>query len=134
MITIKTFLDSIEANIVKGRLESEGIPALLIDENTVNTYWIYAQAIGGIRLQVQEIHVAKALAVLNENQAKMYALKNNENDNKGETCCPICSSSDIRLNKYSKSLFGFSWLLIGFPLLIPNKKYHCFNCGNDWKI
>ena len=132
MITIKTFIDPIEANIIKGRLESEGIPTLLLDENTVNTYWLYAQAIGGIRLQVKEEDVVHALSILEEDKAKMYLINKEEVD-KSSPYCPNCLSNNIRINKYSKSAFGFSWLLMGFPLLLPDKKFYCFNCGNQWK-
>lgn len=134
MITIKTFMDPIEANIIKGRLESQGIPTMLLDENTVSTYWLYAQAIGGIRMQVKEEDVEQALAILKEDQARMYLLEDdNETQEEGVVHCPNCHSSNLGVNKYSKSFFGFSWLLVGFPLLLPDKKYHCFNCGNDWK-
>jgi hypothetical protein len=132
MITIKTFINAIEANIIKGRLESEGIPTLLLDENTVNTYWLYANAIGGMRLQVKEEHVQQALNILKEDSAKMYLINDDEED-KTSCSCPNCFSSNVGLNKYSKKAFGFSWLLIGFPLLIPDKKFYCFNCGNEWK-
>lgn len=135
MITIKTFMNPIEANIIKGRLESQGIPTMLLDENTVNTYWLYAQAIGGIRMQVKEEDVEHALAILKEDQAKMYLLEDeNDGDNKQIVKCPNCHSSNLGVEKYSKSIFGFSWLLVGFPLLVPDKKYHCFNCGKDWKV
>ena len=131
MITIKTFINPVEANIIKGRLESEGIPTLLLDENTVNTYWLYAQAIGGIRLQVKEEDVEHALSILKEDNAKMYLMDDDEDEN---IClCPNCYSSNIGVNKYSKSAFGFSWLLVGFPLLVPDKRLQCFNCGNEWK-
>jgi hypothetical protein len=130
MITIKTFINPVEANIIKGRLESEGIPTLLLDENTVNTYWLYAQAIGGIRLQVKEEDVTHALSILKEDQAKMFLMNDDE---EADCLCPMCYSSNIGINKYSKSVFGFSWLLVGFPLLVPDKKLHCFNCGNEWK-
>jgi hypothetical protein len=133
MITIRTFINPIEANIIKGRLESAGIPVLLLDENTVNTYWLYANAIGGMRLQVKEEDVENALSILKEDQATMFLL-NDQVENDEDDYCPTCFSSNIGQEKFSKEAFAFSWLLIGFPLLIPDRKYHCFNCGNEWKL
>jgi hypothetical protein len=132
MITIRTFINPIEANIIKGRLESAGIPVLLLDENTVNTYWLYANAIGGMRLQVKEEDVESALNILKEDRATMFLI-NDKVDSDQTEYCPTCYSSNIGLEKFSREAFGFSWLLMGFPLLIPDKKYHCFNCGNEWK-
>lgn len=64
MVTIKTYDFITDAHIDRGRLEAEGIDAFLADENLVQTDWLYAITVGGIKLQVDEVQVARALEIL----------------------------------------------------------------------
>lgn len=64
MITIATFDFLTDARIAMGRLQAEGIPCVLADENLVQTDWLYSIAVGGIKLQVAPEDVARALEVL----------------------------------------------------------------------
>lgn len=52
MMTITTFSLPIEAQIAWAKLDSEGIPAFVADEHTINAHWLYSNALGGVRLQV----------------------------------------------------------------------------------
>lgn len=62
LITIYTFANSFEAEIVKGKLNSEGIAAFLIDENT--NYTIGPTIIEGVRLQVRQEDYQKAKDII----------------------------------------------------------------------
>jgi hypothetical protein len=64
MITVATFDTMPDAYIAKGRLEVDGIACRLLDEHLVQTDWLYAIAVGGIKLQVAEEDVERALAYL----------------------------------------------------------------------
>ena len=64
LVTIATFGEPTEANIVRSRLEADGIRAWLADEATVGVAWHLATAVGGIKLQVAEADVGRAVAVL----------------------------------------------------------------------
>jgi DNA-directed RNA polymerase subunit RPC12/RpoP len=48
--------------------------------------------------------------------------------------CPQCSSMDVRREKVSGLAFLISVLLLGFPLPFLKRKYHCFECGMDFKL
>ena len=50
--TIATFPYSSEAQIVKGKLQSEGIQVYLADEYTIDSDPLISQAIGGVKIQV----------------------------------------------------------------------------------
>ncbi len=65
-LTIKTFTFPYEAEIVKGRLQSEGIECYLKDEMTVQIISLYSNAIGGIKLQVKQSDIPKAIEILKE--------------------------------------------------------------------
>jgi hypothetical protein len=60
LVTVSTFNDPIAAAMAKNFLESEGIPAVLMDETAVATDWLLSNAIGGIKLQVALLHLERA--------------------------------------------------------------------------
>lgn len=64
MITIATFDTMPDAHIALGRLHAEGIAARLADEHLVQTDWLYAIAVGGIKLQVAESDADRARTIL----------------------------------------------------------------------
>lgn len=64
MITIATYDTMPDAHIALGRLRAEGIEAHLADEHLVQTDWLYAIAVGGIKLQVAASDVDRARTVL----------------------------------------------------------------------
>lgn len=66
LVTIKSFLTSAEANMMQSLLDSEGFYSFLKDENSVVTAPYLANAIGGVKLQVREEDVEKAIQILKE--------------------------------------------------------------------
>jgi len=73
LVTIATFQDPVAATLAKNFLDSEDIPAILLDESTVATDWALAGAIGGIKLQVPVIHVERAELMLAQIQEERLA-------------------------------------------------------------
>jgi hypothetical protein len=63
-ITILTFTYPQEAYIVKAKLESEGIKSFIKDELTAQVNNLYSNAIGGVKVQVQEIDLDRAFKIL----------------------------------------------------------------------
>jgi len=57
-------------------------------------------------------------------------MKNKEEDIK----CVICGSDNIAKSKKPSSIVGILLLLVGIPLPIYKRQYHCFDCGNEFKI
>jgi len=64
LTTIATFDNMPSAYIAKGRLETEGIPCWLKDENLGQTNWLYNIAVGWIKLQVEPQNVQRAREIL----------------------------------------------------------------------
>lgn len=54
MLTVATFSKPEEAHMLRLRLEAGGVPAYIQDENMVQTDWLYSNAIGGVRVQIDE--------------------------------------------------------------------------------
>ena len=63
-VTVATFDKSTDAHIALGRLAAEGVHALLFDDNMVQMDWLYAIALGGIKLRVQRADAARARGIL----------------------------------------------------------------------
>lgn len=114
-VTSSTYPADIQ--ILKGKLESEGIPVFLRDENTVNTDPLISDAIGGVKLQVYETDKEKAVAIYKQ-------LKSYVTDEEGNlVACKICGRKQLEVIYLRKNLF---YKL--FPFLEP-KKYRCDNCN-----
>lgn len=105
-----------DVQIIKGKLESEGIPVFLKDENTLNSDPLISNAIGGVKLQVYTKDKERALVIYNEIRA--YAL-----DDKGEPItCPNCKAQKSEAYYERKSIF---YKLFPF---FEKRKYKCLNC------
>ncbi|MBP7865361.1 MAG: DUF2007 domain-containing protein [Acidobacteria bacterium] len=63
-VVIRSFQDPMEANLAKGRLEAEGIPCFLADENIVGIQPFYGILVGGIKLTVRAADAGRATALL----------------------------------------------------------------------
>ena len=115
--TMATFEYPADAQIIKGKLESEGIPVFLKDENTLNSDPIISDAIGGVKLQVYTKDKERALEIYN--QIRAYAL-----DDYGEPIvCPNCKAQKSEAYYERKGIF---YKLFPF---FEKRKYKCLNCG-----
>lgn len=68
-ITLGRYSLPFEAHLDRSRLESEGIDTFVADEHTVNMQWMLSNAIGGVRLQVQEDDLYRARQILAEDRS-----------------------------------------------------------------
>jgi hypothetical protein len=66
LVTVATFWNPMEANLVRNRLEAAGLQAFLESAESVNMAWYLTNAFGGIKLQVGEEDAETALAILAE--------------------------------------------------------------------
>ena len=63
-VTVATYDNVTTAHIALGRLEAEGIRAELFDDHMVQMDWLYAIALGGIKLKVSREDAVRAKRVL----------------------------------------------------------------------
>ncbi len=106
-----------DVQIIKGKLESEGIPVFLRDENTLNSDPIISNAIGGVKLQVYSRDKERALEIYNEVRA--YAA----DENGYPIVCPNCKKAKSEVYYNRKGIF---YKLFPF---FEIRKYKCLNCG-----
>ncbi|MBA6152120.1 DUF2007 domain-containing protein [Gelidibacter maritimus] len=130
--TVAVFQYSTEAQIIKGRLESDGIRVFLSDNLTIDTDPLVSKAIGGIKLKVLSYQAAEAQNILNAIQK--YSL-----DDAGNSIrCPNCKSSYIELFSTIKDLKSLFWFLFGvlFSSLpfYTKHKYRCEMCDTEFDL
>ena len=132
LVTIASFRDLPDAWLAKGSLESVGIPCFLANENIVRLDWLYANAVGGVRLQVhkKDVKVATELlgsgipAVIFGEEGELYL----------QPTCPECDSLRISYGNRNRWVSFLSWLMLSFPLPFPTRlRWRCQNCGHEWK-
>lgn len=89
MKTVKliTCNDAMNAHILQGALENEGIDSVLHNENFSSLYKGLVNNISGVDIFVAEEDYEKAVQVLRDNQSWPDDL----------SLCPHCGSSDIKL-------------------------------------
>lgn len=130
--TIAQFQYSAEAQIVKGRLEAEGIPVFLTDALTIDVDPLVSQAIGGVKLKVLAKDAMKAQYIL-DSIAK-YAL----DDNGDPIRCPKCGSTEIALFSTITDFKSFLAFVVGFlsgTLPFYRKdKYRCSSCDMEFDL
>ena len=114
---LASFEYAADVQIIKGKLESEGIPVFLRDENTLNSDPLISNAIGGVKLQVYYKDREQATAIYNEVRA--YALDANNNP----VTCPNCKATKSEVYYTRKGIFNKL-----FPFF-EKRKYKCLNCG-----
>ncbi|MBD2783616.1 DUF2007 domain-containing protein [Xenorhabdus sp. DI] len=74
MQLLANFLSPIDAHIVLGRMLSEDIYAVVIDENIVWNNYMYSQAFGGVKLLVHHADIERAKTILAEIEDNKFSL------------------------------------------------------------
>lgn len=134
LITFKTFDNSIDAHILKVKLESEGIVCYLFDEHIVSVNPLYSNLVGGIKLKINEEDLVHAKNILRELEETPYT---NEEDL--AVTCPNCQSTKLKSGYKSMRSVGavisaiVSFLLMIFPLYRKDV-YKCLDCEHEFDM
>lgn len=130
--TIARFQYSSEAQIIKGRLEAEGIQVFLTDNLTIDTDPLVSNAIGGVKLKVLSQDAMQAQYILEKIDKYSF-----DDDGKAINC-PKCKGEHIQLFstiKDVKSFFSFVLgVLLGTLPLYARHKYRCDDCSFEFDI
>jgi DNA-directed RNA polymerase subunit RPC12/RpoP len=130
--TIARFQYSTEAQIIKGRLEAEGIQVFLSDNLTIDTDPLVSNAIGGVKLKVLSADALRAQHVLES--INKYSI-----DDEGSTIiCPNCKGHRIGLFSTIKDAKSLFWFIFGvlFSALpfYTRHKYKCEDCKTEFDL
>lgn len=135
IIVYQTFTDPINAHIIKGVLDANGIECFISDENIIAVNLLYAQAVGGVKLNVFEKEIPRINSLLNSGitNAETEVEENSENC----IICPRCHSNNVAYGGSVKKKFGLWNMILPFLLMVypftMRKAYHCFNCDHEFR-
>lgn len=123
-VTVRTFDNYFNANLMLTKLQDAGIDCYLYDEFTVTIDPLLTNAIGGIKLVVKNADKKTALELL----------KQFDEDYLKSAMCPRCGENNFRyiakpglpegINKIFKQLFSLDSLTNEYV-------YQCGNCGYE---
>ncbi|CAH8188876.1 DUF2007 domain-containing protein [Vibrio aestuarianus] len=129
MVIVSKYSFTHEAYIAKAKLHSFGIDCHLTDEHTINSQWLYSDAIGGVKLWVFEQDFDKANTILTHDYSNDVDAVFSDNSGNDNVSCNDCNSNEIVIFTKGKSLAFAIFILIGFPLFPFKHGYKCKNCN-----
>lgn len=115
--TLGAFAYPADVQIIKGKLESEGLSVFLKDEKTLLSDPLISDAIGGVKLQVYSKDKERALIIYNE--VRNYAI----GDDGKPINCPNCKAQKSEVYYSRKGIF---YKLFPF---FEKRKYRCTECN-----
>jgi DNA-directed RNA polymerase subunit RPC12/RpoP len=129
--TVARFNYSSEAHIIKGKLNSEGVEAFLVDDMTIDVDPLVSHAIGGVKLKVPTIQLERAKEVLES--IHKYSI----DDSGNRITCPNCKSNKVNLVTTVRDKKGFIFFIIAFlytmfPFFVKSV-YKCEDCKEEFK-
>lgn len=140
LVTISKFVSLGEAKLAQGKLMCAGISAFVCDENMHAMNWHMGMALGGIRLQVPDSQVVRALEVLDDfdpEEAEGLQYEGDDDEAMEQVaCCPECESLEIREVPCEPPHQITLWSS-GLPLpetpTPTTRRWRCLMCGYEWR-
>lgn len=121
-VVLKRFDHYFPAHILSTKLRDAGVESYLFDENSVTIGPFLSNALGGIKLVVNERDEVRARNLISEF----------EEDYRKSAVCPKCGHNEIDLvpKRETSNLITalFTWLFSNFAVSTENI-YECRNCG-----
>ncbi len=125
MVTVASYSFPYEAHIARAQLESEGIPAFVADEHTINMQWLYSDALGGVKVQVPEALAGRARILLSQDNSDcVVALQGEE-----KLRCPACGSEQVEFWVKGRRPAFLVFIALQFPFWPFSKEIKCKDCG-----
>lgn len=134
IVTLKVFDNSIEAHLLKTRLESEGINCYLLDDNMVSLNPLYNISVGGIKVRINKNDFEEATAIVREIEGTPITDEHNN-----VIKCPNCNSTQLYSGfKSVKDLKSFLSTIVSFLFMVLplhyKTVYRCKECETEFKV
>lgn len=127
LITIERCTDPIEAHIIAGRLEAEGIRAFVAHEHHIWANWFMSNALQGVKIQISSDDAAEASQVLVRLRAGEFA----DIDDPAAAACSHCGAKDaLRPGRSRRVALLVLWFL-ALPLPFAKWGRRCGVCGRS---
>lgn len=133
LTTAATTTDFIQAHIIRGRLEAEGLHPSVAFEHHIRMNWFISNALGGVRVQVPPSEQKQALYIVQQINANSYqALLEEQQETQDDLCCPACGSKDVRRSRFTESLALVVLWFMMLPIPFQTGAYNCQSCKHHW--
>lgn len=137
VICYNRYYDLTKAYLAKSILDEHEIFSFIENEHITTANPFLTNAVGGIRLMINEQDKEKVAEILKldieEEENTTDVIEEKQIATEKETLCPKCNSTNNRKEDVSAPAFVISILTLGFPIPFLKRKYHCFDCGHEWK-
>jgi DNA-directed RNA polymerase subunit RPC12/RpoP len=110
-----------EAHLAASLLEGNGITVNVRDADTVGNYWMYSNAVGGVKIEVLETEEEKAREILNLPKEATEIL-----------ACPHCGSGNVKIREMN--IFTAISIALGFVIPFASKKIDCMVCTKSFEL
>lgn len=126
-IILTTCNNSFEANLIKGKLENNGIRCFLTNEHFSELMPHYNGLMGaGVQVMIDENDLEKAQALISPKLKSEGVV------------CPTCNSSNVKFGLGSNKIKKIFVILISLLTWIPfgniRNNYFCRECKTEFKI
>ena len=112
LVTIATFDTPIRASILASRLEAEGIPSRMDDQETIAAHGMLSAALGGVKVQVSRDDARRALELARQLQPSS-----------SPRVCPACGSDRVTRQGLSLLMAGLVVLTLGILSLFFSPRW-----------
>jgi ribosomal protein L37AE/L43A len=134
IVTLISYHDPMLAEIVRGRLQANGIDCFIADDNTIWANPLLTQAVGGVKIKVFEKDIKKCREILSQTPE---VETDDELSREAKLICPNCGSTNVRYGAATLRRTNWITAIISFLLMVypfyARKAWHCFNCGKDFE-
>lgn len=134
LVTLRSYRDPIDAELAKTRLESWGIHATIVDQHLASIQWLYSNAIGGVKVLVEQSDLEAAREALLDASGSEPPQTPPERvpaPSRGEAC-PACGARETRPSRLQRNAAALS-LLTNLPLVALQRRWVCAACGHSWR-
>lgn len=128
-----TTIDPIEAHIIRGRLEAEGLHPTVAFEHHIRMNWFISHALGGVKVQVPPSEAEQASEIVQKiNQDYYRHILDDVEETQDHFCCPKCGSQNIRRSRFTESLALVVLWFVTLPIPFQTGAYLCQSCKHHW--
>jgi hypothetical protein len=134
--TVASFREAWEAHMLRGLLETEGIPATVAHEFLVGNNWPWSTALGGVKVQVPRAFEEDARKTERSCRDGDYrTILEDEVDDIDDPTCPACGASHFWKRRSAPQVFLATFLLFALGVAAPpfNWILLCRNCKTQFR-
>jgi hypothetical protein len=134
IVTFESYYDPMLAHIVRTRLEANGIPCFIADDNTIGANPLYNQAVGGIKLKVFEKDIQRCREILaSDGDLKEQDHVEVDDETNTYVVCPYCGSTNVGAIAGREDEGLLDSLINLVNPFQSQKNWHCNTCQNNFE-